>query len=169
VVRAFAGSTSPNYIQADWYSGLSLEGMTAEVKSTVTVPGDPIAGKLPRNWINAMIMATTDEEMRALHEEAKARRQQEAVAYIAEGVVRVGVDPNRASLPLFGRLSRMGEDNERAIAMRLGGAPLEATMGLWLPSERAFVGVETLCLVNEGVHVNQFAPLSQLLSEVPVL
>jgi hypothetical protein len=168
LIRTFAGSTSPNYIQADWYSELSFSGMTTDVKNTVTVTGDRISGRLPRHWLTAMVMATTSEELESLREETATHGQQEAVAYIADDIVHVGVDPNRASLPLFGRLA-MSNDNEHVIAMRKSQKPLQATMGLWLPAERAFVGVETLHIINEEVAVNQFSPLSEQLSQVPIL
>lgn len=170
-IRLFNGSRAMNFIQADWYSELSLRGFSAEVTATVRVPGNPSAGWLTRNWNSALVMATPEEEIEKLHERTDNAYFQEAAAYIADDIVHVGVDPNPARLThdrLFGRVD-LGHGLEKAIALRRGRGPLVATMGLWLPGERAFVGVESLRIAYDNVSVGEFCPRSQLLSGVTLL
>jgi hypothetical protein len=171
LAKIVAGSSSRSYLQGEWYSELSLRGMSTDVRKTVTVPGDPTAGKLPRNWRNAMVMAATDEALQKLYEETEDSSshwfdREHAVAYIADDIVHVGIAPqyilHRKVAEYHNLFRRMepagGSKSERAVAMRIGQAPLEATMGLWLPDDRHFVGVETLRVVTDSVSMDQFSP-----------
>jgi hypothetical protein len=144
-VSVFTGSDYPLYRQLDWHSGSDVNW--TNVYNTVRVPGDQEAGLFRRNWRSAIVMSAKIEELEEIHEHPLTDEGQEAVAYISEGVVRVGIKPNDS--PLFEDLN--GE--ERAVAMRIGKGPLEATMGLWAPVERVFVGVNWLRLVEpkEGI------------------
>lgn len=128
VVRAFTGSSSMAYRQYDWYSA----GITSEVKGVILAPGDPEAGRLARNWKTALVMACDLEEIRGHQEEHTGA--QEAIAYISEDVVHVGVRP--VDYYAFKQIS----PDKLATAMRIGRAPLQAMMGLYLPDERHFIG-----------------------------
>ena len=171
VAKIVAGSSSRSYLQGEWYSELSLADISTNVRKTAKVPGDSTAGWLPRNWANAMVMATPEEDLQKLYEETEYSpdhmfSHQQAVAYIADDVVHVGIAPfyimHRKMAEfhsLFGRLEPTGEDkSERAVAMRIGQGPLEATMGVWLAEDRHFVGVETLRVVADSVSMDQFSP-----------
>ena len=171
LAKMVTGSSSGRYLQGEWYSELSLRGMSTDVRKTVTVPGDPAAGKLPRNWRNAMVMATTVEALQKVYEETEDSSsrwfdREHAVAYIADDVVHVGIAPQyilhrkvAEYHNLFARMEPVGDSkSEYAVAMRLGQAPMEATVGLWLAEDRHFVGVETLRVVADSLSMDQFTP-----------
>jgi len=158
LIRAWSGSRSPAYRQLDWFS---QDINKARIKNTITVPGVSQAAMLPRNWDLAMVMATTDNELERIHEQVGRGSYSDAVAYISEDVVHVGIGRHGS---LFGRLN----DEERAIAMRRGRGPLEAMMGLFMHNRELFVGVEVLRLVEETVHIGNLSPKSQVYPEVPL-
>jgi len=162
ITQPFTGSGSPNEIRAAWYANVH-----AEAEQWVSVPGDPNAGGWPRGWLNAMVMSTTEEEVQDLDDTYRRSDAREAVAYRSEEIVHVGIHPNQVAL--FGRLRKERFLDEWAAGMRIGRGPLEASMGVWLPGEEAFIGASVLKLVHKEVHVNQFGPLSQTLSRVPVI
>lgn len=150
VIKAFTGSTSPNYVQLDWRS----RGIDAHVTKTVKVPGDPNAGLLARNWNTAVILAISEDELREIAQGAgKPGEYQAAVAYIVKDVVRVGTNPNhRAGVPesVFARYS----DEEIAVAMRVGRRTLEAAAGIWMPQERAFESVHGIRIATPDMQVD---------------
>lgn len=41
--------------------------------------------------------------------------------------------------------------------MRQSRKPVEAAMGLWVPSERTFVGTKKIAIKNEGISVESLA------------
>jgi len=127
VVRAFTGSTSIAYRQLDWFSA----GVTSETRGVVVAPGDPPAGRLARNWNTAVIMACELEEIKEYEQEPDAK---EAVAYISEDVVHVG------TRPIDHYMFKQIEPGKAAMAMRVGRAPLQAMMGVYVPGERHFIG-----------------------------
>lgn len=159
LVGVVAGSRSPAYRQLDWFS----RDIEAEIYATASADGDPYAGRLPRNWHTAVVIATTVEELAKLEQKAGSRAYQPAVAYVAQNVVRVGVDPHDRG-PLFG----WNAPDERAVGMRLGRGPLEAAMGIWLPDDRAFVSTASVHVAHKRVRVSEFSPLSHYLNEVPL-
>jgi hypothetical protein len=145
LIKAITGSKSPAYVQLDWQSS----GIKTTVKDTVKVLGDPQAGRLARHWYTAMMMATSEEELLELERDTgKPDERQRAIAYIADAVVHVGTHPDRAE-PLLGRTG----PKELGVAMRLGQSSLEATCGLWIPEEKAFVGVEAVRVVEPHIAV----------------
>ena len=145
LMSVFSGSDSPNYRQLNWFS----RRIETSIQSTINVPGNLLAGRLPRSWDIAVIMATRDEELDKLT--SYGDDQQEAVAYISKGVVHVGTHPEGDNL--FGFL----DDNfeECAIAMRLGRGPLEATMGMWFPHDRHFMSVGSARVDTPEIHINR--------------
>jgi hypothetical protein len=142
VIRATTGSRSPVYRQTDWFS----QGISHDIRDTAIVPGDPRAPMLRRNWNQVAIFAATEAELVDLKDQAGPDPFKEAVAFVAEDVVRVGVKSTEGYL--FENLT----EEEVAIAMRLGRGPLEATMGLWLPDDRHFVSVENIRVVEAAVY-----------------
>lgn len=143
VTSLVAGSSYDGYRQLDWYS----RNITSEVKTTIKVPGDPKAGPVPRFWKNAAVLAAPSEEV----ENLRGRHYKEAVAYLSEGVLHVGALATEWAL--LEHLSL----KERAIAMRLGRGPLEATMGIWLPNEKHFISVENIRTVEESIPIDNLA------------
>jgi hypothetical protein len=145
--RLAVGSRSPAYRQSIWRS----ESISALVLSTVKVPGDPSSGKLARNWDSALVMAVTDDDYAKLEKQVNHREPfEDAIAYISEDVVHVGTQAIREG-HLFAYISA----EDLAVAMRIGRGPLEATMGLWLPEQRAFVGAENVHIVEAKLPVNE--------------
>lgn len=148
VVKAFTGSTSPNYVQLDWRS----KGIDAHVPKTVKVPGNLEAGRLARNWPTAAILAINEEELKELAQ-LDPNEYQQAVAYVSEGIVHVGTRPNAESgyaEKLFARYS----DEELAVAMRVGRGTLEAAAGIWIPKERAFEAVHGIRVATEAMQID---------------
>lgn len=150
IVGVFTGSTSPVYRQLDWRS----QNIKKEVKGTVKVAGDPQAGRLARNWNESLLMAASEEGVGRLKDQAGAAPYKEAVAYVSESVVHVGTLATEDYL-----FTEIAEE-KRAIAMRRGRGPLQATMGLWLPEDRMFLGAEDVWAVDA-------IPVSALPSKYP--
>lgn len=147
-ISLFTGSKSPAYHQLDWRSG----NMYSELRSTVEVPGDENAGRLARNWARALVMGVDRNIMDNLKAEGHPLKRQEAIAYVSEDVVHVGT---LATGLLFEVIhDEQNRDKEYlGVAMRLGRAPLQAAMGIWLPEERAFVGSEGVEVLNPAANV----------------
>jgi hypothetical protein len=144
LTKAIAGSQSSSYRQMDWTS----RNITYRIKSTIKVPGDPEAGIVPRYWNRAAIMASPKHRVRDLNDYKGGK---EAIAYISDEVVHVGVLATEGAL--FGELN----EEELAISMRLGKGRLEATMGIWLPDDREFLGVRNVRLVETSAFVPSLA------------
>jgi len=148
--KVIAGSYSPAYGQLDWRAP-----HMSRIRGTVAVSGDRYAGRLPRNWNRAMVMAFPIEELEDLKAHASTIAHEEAVAYISERVVHVGTKATQGYL--FERLN----EEEMAIGMRIGRGPLEATPGIWLPDREAFSSVKHVRVVEAAI------PVSALISEYP--
>ncbi|MDB5175169.1 MAG: hypothetical protein JWM81_27 [Candidatus Saccharibacteria bacterium] len=159
VVRTLTGSRSPAYRQVVWQSrGVLLEDQDVE---TVHVAGNPNSALLARNWNIAAIIASEVVLLDNIRTEYAQFKFQDAVAYIADGTAHVGILPD-SSEALFGVYAENPDDEitipaERAIAMRLGKGPLEVTMGIWVPSERLYVGAESVRVVEPIVPVDAVA------------
>lgn len=107
------------------------------------VPGDLRVKKrqLPREWKNAAILSTDSDEFDRLAAQANDdygadRWARDAVLYEANGVVRIGINPNPEHHGVFGYESIEGSIS-LTVAMRLGRGPLRAAMGLYRPDENA--------------------------------
>jgi hypothetical protein len=158
LMRALTGSSSPNYQQLDWFS----HDVDSTVHNTVMVGGNHRAAKLARNWDMAMIMGTPDDELDELA--ALGVGQKEAVGYISDEVLHVGVAPgDEDESMLFG-----GHKSEpwSTVAMRKGRGPLEATMGVWLPEDRLFISVRELYIVKPDIHIGM---LEQQYPKLPLV
>jgi hypothetical protein len=148
VTRLIAGSRSPAYQQLDWRSRY-VKRIGGEI---VVTPADPDAGKLPRSWDRAAILAAPAEEIARLKEEVDGPHQ-EALAYMTNDVTHVGTREDAA--PLFSELPE--SEGEVAVAMRLGRAPLRAAMGLWLPADRIFLGAQGPYLAESFIDTTAIA------------
>jgi hypothetical protein len=146
IINAFSGSSSPGTVRGDWYSNIA----EPEINSVIKVAGNPNAGWLARNWNTAMIMATPLEELVALYDEVNSAEQRHAVAYVTDDIVHVGIRAKGHTIG-FGKIN---EREDRAVALRLGRGPLEATMGVWLPDERTFVSVSSVRVVETDCPVS---------------
>jgi hypothetical protein len=154
LTKAVAGSSYPLYRQLDWHTP-DYPYNPPDLRATIKVPGDRNAGRVPRFWRMATVIAFPTEELEELRIENFKSPQKRAVSYVAENTVHVGTQPNEGYL--FERYTK----NELAIAMRLGKGPLEATVGLWLPDERTFESVGQLRVVEAAI------PVSALVEQYP--
>ena len=146
VTRAIAGSSSPAYVQLNWYS----RGVTADTGARAKVAGDPQAGPVPRFWNRAAVLASHSEDIERLKSTAEDVEHKEAVAYVSEGVWHVGIMASEGAL--FEELN----ERENAVAMRLGKGSLNAAMGIWIPTEKHFMGAGTIRTVDQYAYVRTF-------------
>jgi len=151
ITKAVAGSSYPFYRQLDWHTPDTY----SDLRATINVPGDRNAGRVPRFWHMATVVAFPTEDLEELRTENFKSPQKRAVAYVAENTVHVGTQPNEGYL--FERYTK----DELAIAMRLGKGPLAAAVGLWLPEERTFESVGQLRVVEAAI------PVSALVEQYP--
>lgn len=135
VIRAVTGSSSMAYRQHNWYSA----NITSEIRGVVVASGDPAAGRLARNWNTAVVMACKLDEIKELEQNHAAK---EAVAYISEDIVHVGIRP--IDYYMFKQIA----PNKVATAMRIGKAPLRAMMGVYLPDEQHFIGADSTEVID---------------------
>lgn len=144
VSRAF---NVPNYPYSHYMSWDSRD-ITAQVTATAdNLKGDREAGWLAVDWLKAMIMASPADELSRLQREVD-QPNEEAVAFFSKNVWRVGT--SFAGNPLFEKLNVQ----EMTMAMMLGRGPLVASMGVWVPSERTFVGVNKLRVVEPAIYIS---------------
>lgn len=129
VTRAFTGSTSPMYEQLYWTS----HNIRTVAGQDVELFGDFDAGRLARNWQRAGVLATSADELARLKDEHADAWHHEALAYYVGRSIHVGF---RAETGLLTEI----DNTRQAVAMRIGREPVMATVGLWLPAERTFVG-----------------------------
>lgn len=154
VIGMVTGSDSPTYTQLDWFSR-NVTVDSGPLNTVGTGSGDPTAGRLPRSWHNAMVIGAPVEVVEGFKDSVSRSGWQEAVAYVSDKAVHVGVKPREPYL--FGEVG----DQNVGVAMRVGRAALSATMGLWLSSERTYVdfnGVEV---------VEPILPVSRLATRYP--
>lgn len=146
VTNVVAGSNSPMFRQLVYQS----KDVSSSIAETVSVEGDKFAGRFPRRWPKAIIMAIELKRLSELKAEAyeEGALCKEAVAYIADDVVHVG--SKRTEGILFTKLNYY----DVAIAMRRGRGPLQATMGIWLPETRHFEGVSGVKVVEPSVQIS---------------
>ncbi len=141
VVRLFTGSSSPVYHQLRWFS----TNIDPSNIATVTAQGDPEAGRLARNWDNALVMMVGNRALEYASLWQEGGRQ--AVGYVSEDVLHVGILPETVK---FGH--GIVPDTATA-AMRQGRNQLQATMGLWLAEEKRMVVPAELQLVDSLVPI----------------
>lgn len=162
LVNMVTGSSFSEYVQLQWAKQPHLNPEDFE---WCEVPGDPDAGLVPRFWKKAAVLgvsvesyhsawrtADTDKDGSRLHE-----RMLQAVAYEAEGTIRIGTRQGNRTFQEFG-VDHVWTDT---IAMRLGRGPLKATMGLWFPDRQELV-------IPDGVRVLEAAlPIEDLADAYP--
>lgn len=128
LAKRVAASRSPAYVQLRWHKLPDVD--PDSIDWAETVPGDPKAGRLPRNWRNAVVLGISRKVLAGLsaHDPENDTYAKDVVAYESDGIVRVGVNPD--SDHLFGGAPYWynGEDI-LTVAMRLGRGPLKAAMG----------------------------------------
>jgi len=136
VVTAFTGSSSPAYEQLLWLPRSQVQSAT--ISQAVEVPGDPYARGSARLWDRLAVLAVNQHEMQRL----RTADNQEAVAYIADKVVHVGIMATEGAL-----LSDVGYD-QAAVAVRRGPGDATFTVGVYAPDQQAFTSV-----ANGGVKI----------------
>jgi hypothetical protein len=148
-------SKTPAYLRLEWFSLPDVD--PEDLAWADEVPGDPKAGRLPRNWHNAAILGVSRGDLARLgaHDQVSQHYAKDAVAYEADGVVRVGINPE--SDHIFGGLTS-GENNGDkmlAVAMRLGRGPLKAAMGHYQPDEERLLIPEGIVVLDQSMPVSQ--------------
>jgi hypothetical protein len=154
LVRAISGSSSPAYIQLEWSK---QDQLNIDDYTWVGVPGDPQAGKIPRNWRRAAVLGTQWGALSKLYDKIdEPVHAMEALAFVADDSIRVGVKENGYSL--FRSLLRPNENGKyAAVAMRLGRGPLQATMGLWLPEKEQLLAADDIEVITPSTSVRQLS------------
>lgn len=159
LTKLVAGSNSPAYVQLRWQKLPDVD--PDDVDWADTVPGDPKAGRFPRNWPNAAVLGVSRDALASLgaHDQAAGNYARDVVAYESEGIVRVGFDPE--SERLFGGAPYWynGED-VLTVAVRRGGGPLRAAMGQYRPD----LG---LLIPEGGFVVQESIPVDELPNKYP--
>lgn len=147
IIRFAVGDDPEFYQQRMWLS----QGINhAHITKTVTVPGDKNAGRLAKNWPGAMVMATPTKSYQDLKSRITVNPRtpglQDALAYLVGGKPHIGISP--LGEDIFTEMEIEEGHREMTTAMRVARTALTATMGLWLPSQRLFYGVDTLRVVD---------------------
>ena len=135
IVWAVAGSSNPAYTQLQWRKQTHIS--PSDLGGVLTIDGDPEAGLLPRNWKNAVVLGTSQDELDQRAETASEFGEldvQEAVAYVSDDTVRIGTMPDSDD-----RMFARKHPFKYFVAMRLGPKVLRATMGLWIPENGEFI------------------------------
>jgi hypothetical protein len=120
------------------------------------IDGDPDAGRMPRRWHNVAVLATDHTVYDGLDPEylSKPGRTKDAIAWISEGIVRIGVSADADNL--FGG-TVVGDESKFTVAKRLSTENLRATIGLWLPAEQRLVVGNNVSVLNPSLPINELA------------
>ena len=127
--KMFIGSTSPAYQRLRWKA---LKDVNPDEYDWAEVSGDPKAGRFPRGWSSAAILGA-DRSVR--NGTGSSVRQHDAVAFVADRIVRVGFNPEDAYL--FGG-TNLGGEEILTVAMRRGTGPLIAGLVMYEPGSDNF-------------------------------
>lgn len=150
----FTGSSSPAYIQIHWKKQPQIDPLSL---TTRTMPGDKNASRIPvaRHWKTAAVLGASPKQLDASVTDNEEKRP--AVAYIADGLVRVGVLPEDQGFGLAGH-----EDHPYyAVAMRVGRGVLTAALGYWLPANKELATTEHTVVLGRN------EPISSLPKNFP--
>ena len=155
-VRWAMRSNVPAYMKLSWFKLPDLD--PESISWARTVPGDPEAGGFPRNWNNAAILGVHQGALANLqaHEPESGRWAKDAVAYEADGVVRVGVNPEDDRI--FGGVGREDQAGMLTVAMRLGKGPLRATMGHFQPVTGELFVPDSIVVLEEHIPNKEIGP-----------
>jgi hypothetical protein len=138
--RLLGGSDSPAYRQLYWQSKPHL---AREKMRTKTINGDPNAGKIPRSWRYAAVLAA---EATDLQEVTEGRRVIPAVAYVAHDIVHVGLLPEDIG---FGSIK---DTDCVAAAQRLGKGKLIATgPSYWDVDDQILLTAQRIFVPNDRI------------------
>jgi len=157
VTNWWAGSDSPAYTQLVWQK-LPI-GSASLMSFCGEIDGDPTAPWRPRNWNYAAVLGISREWADTVRGIPQDR---EAVAFIADNKVHVGVKPSDESDQFFGTVDLGSQGaNRAAVAMRLGGGSLIGAMGRYNQASQTFHTPPSIYVIDEWV------PISDLHLEYP--
>lgn len=155
--RYVTGSDSRAFVRLE---ASNQPGINPDDIDWCEISGDPEAGRIPRRWDTVAVLATSHSIYNGIDPEylREPGQVKDAIAWISEGIVRVGVSPDSDNL--FGGTVIEGE-SRFVVAKRRSANPVEATLGLWVPAERRFIEAPQTSVVDGSLPLDGLAEQAQ--------